>query len=82
MISWLDSTSTRPLRRKLVLAYDHQHQLQYSYREDPKDTFYVSNDILEEARATGEVILFNQAGKEAVAYHYTTTAPAGDGGGW
>ncbi len=70
LVMRIDSLTTIALKNKTVQAYDYQNRKIYTYSDIPFDTFYVNEDILNDARVNGTKY-FTISDKEAIAYHYS-----------
>lgn len=70
LIQRIDSLTTLSLKDKSVQAYDNQNNKIYTYSNIEGDTLPINQEILNKARANGN-IFFTINNKEAVAYYYT-----------
>lgn len=65
----IDSLTTISLQRKIVLAYNKNNRILYSYSDLKNDSLNISSSILKNARSKGS-LYFSSGNKDAIAYHY------------
>lgn len=71
LVARIDSLTTISLKNKSVQAYNRLNREIYTYSDTPGDTLSITNEIIEDARAS-QTSYFTEGEKEAIAYHYTS----------